>query len=108
MLFFAAPRPKPQSRMFRCGQFVSDAVAEKLAARPGSGEKARRKLAGNLSHLRSETARINQLMDQEFEKVEPEEWAARIFADSHASFQRPIGFVGSLSYTTVAPSSEAP
>jgi hypothetical protein len=25
--------------------------------------------------LRSETARINQLMDQEFEKVEPEEWA---------------------------------
>ena len=50
-------------------------MAEKLAAKPGSGEKARRKLAGNLSHLRSETTRINQLMDEEFEKVEPEEWA---------------------------------
>ncbi len=33
---------------------------------------------------------------------------ARIFAVSQASFQRPIGLVGSLSYTTVAPSPEAP
>jgi hypothetical protein len=33
---------------------------------------------------------------------------ARAFADSHASFQRPIGLVGSLSYTTVAPSPEVP
>ena len=32
----------------------------------------------------------------------------RVFADSHASFQRPIGFVGSQSYTTVKPSPEAP
>jgi hypothetical protein len=56
-------------------RFVSDAVAEKLAAKSGGGEKARRKLAGNLRHLRSETARINQLMDQEFEQIEAEEWA---------------------------------
>ena len=33
-----------------------------------------------------------------------QETPARIFADSHASFQRPIGLVGSLSYMTVAPS----
>jgi hypothetical protein len=36
------------------------------------------------------------------------ETPARVFADSHASFQRPIGFVASLSYTTVKPSREAP
>jgi hypothetical protein len=56
-------------------QFVSDVVAEKLAAKPGGGEKARRKLAGNLRHLRSATDRIHQLMEKEFEKIEPEEWA---------------------------------
>lgn len=55
-------------------QFVSDAVAEKLAARPDGGQKARRRLAGKLRHLRSESARINRLMEQEFEKIEPEEW----------------------------------
>jgi hypothetical protein len=33
---------------------------------------------------------------------------ALAFADSQASFQRPIGLVGSLSYTTVAPSPDAP
>jgi hypothetical protein len=32
------------------------------------------------------------------------ETAARIFADSHASFQRPIGLVGSLSPQTAKPS----
>jgi hypothetical protein len=32
------------------------------------------------------------------------ETPARVLADSHASFQRPIGFVGSVSYTTGRPS----
>jgi hypothetical protein len=32
-------------------------------------------LAGGLRHLRRETARINQLMNEEFEKIEPQEWA---------------------------------
>jgi hypothetical protein len=74
-VIFRRAKAKAAEQNVPLRQFVSDAVAEKLAAKPGSGEKARRKLAGNLSHLRSETARINQLMDQEFEKVEPEEWA---------------------------------
>jgi len=74
-VIFRRAKAKAAEQNVPLRQFVSDAVAEKLAAKPGRGEKARRKLAGNLSHLRSETARINQLMDEEFEKVEPEEWA---------------------------------
>ena len=54
-------------------QFVSEAVAEKL--KPPAREKARTRLAGSLRHLRKETARINQRIDQEFESIEPEEWA---------------------------------
>ncbi len=54
-------------------QFVTEAVAEKL--RSSSGEKARAKLVGALRHLRGENARINKRIEEEFEKIEPEEWA---------------------------------
>ncbi len=54
-------------------QFVTEAVAEKLESPAGS--KARVRLAGRLRHLRAETDRINKRIEQEFEKVEPEEWA---------------------------------
>ncbi len=56
-------------------QFVTEAVAEKLSPKqPADRQKTIKKLAGGLRHLRHETARINQLMDEEFEKIEPEEW----------------------------------
>ena len=29
---------------------------------------------GALRHLRKETARINKIIEDEFEKIEPEEW----------------------------------
>jgi hypothetical protein len=74
-VIFRRAKAKAAEQNIPLRQFVSDAVAEKLAAKPGSEEKARRKLVGNLSHLRSETAHIHPLMDQEFEKIEPEEWA---------------------------------
>ena len=32
------------------------------------------KLAGDLRHLSKETARINTLIEREFERIEPEEW----------------------------------
>jgi hypothetical protein len=50
-------------------------VAEKLEARSPARQKARMKLAGGLRHLRKETARINALIEREFETIEPEEWA---------------------------------
>ena len=55
-------------------QFISEAVAEKLAAKSQPRGKARMKLAGSLRHLRKETARITGLMEREFERIEPEEW----------------------------------
>ena len=56
-------------------QFVSEAVAEKLGAKSPVRQKARVRLAGRLRHLRKETARINKLIEREFESIEPEEWA---------------------------------
>lgn len=53
-------------------QFVSEAVAEKLEAK--SKDRARARLAGGLRHLRKETARINALIEREFETIEPEAW----------------------------------
>ena len=55
-------------------EFISEAVAEKLAAKSAPRRKARMKLAGSLQHLRKETARITRLMEREFERIEPEEW----------------------------------
>jgi hypothetical protein len=74
-VIFRRAKAKAAEQNVPLRQFVSEAVEEKLAAKPGSGAKARGKLAGNLSHLRRETARINQLIAQEFEEIEPEEWA---------------------------------
>ena len=55
-------------------EFVSDAVAEKLAAKSPPRGKARTKRAGRLRHLRKETARITRLIEREFERIEPAEW----------------------------------
>jgi len=55
-------------------EFITEAVAEKLATKSPPPGKARMRLAGSLQHLRKETARINRLMEREFERIEPEEW----------------------------------
>lgn len=51
---------------------VSEALAEKLAV-PGSGEKPWMNLFGKLRPLRKESAGINRIIEDEFERVEPEE-----------------------------------
>ncbi|HLN01722.1 MAG TPA: hypothetical protein VK335_20705 [Bryobacteraceae bacterium] len=56
-------------------QFVTEAVAEKLRNESPTGEKPWMASAGDLRHLRRETARINQIIEEEFVKIEPEEWA---------------------------------
>ncbi len=56
-------------------QFVTQAVAEKLETESPSREKAWLRLAGSLRHLRKKNARINQLIEQEFERIEPEDRA---------------------------------
>lgn len=54
--------------------YVTEAVEEKLATPSDHGEKPWVRLAGRLKHLRKETARIDGIMNSEFEAIEPEDW----------------------------------
>ena len=71
---FRHAKAKAAERGVPLREFVSEAVAEKLGTESLAREKARMKLAGRLRHLRQETARINMRIEQEFERIEPEEW----------------------------------
>jgi hypothetical protein len=51
------------------GEFVTEAVKEKLA--PSTGEKPWVKLMGKLKGLHKETVRINRLIDEDSEKIDP-------------------------------------
>ncbi len=53
-------------------QFVTEAVEDKLAA-PVAGEKPWTKMAGKLKHLHTETVRIQKVIDDEFDQIEPED-----------------------------------
>ena len=51
---------------------ISEALAEKLRADNGSG-KPWMAAFGKLRHLRRETAKINHMIEDEFEHIEPED-----------------------------------
>ena len=72
---FRRAKAKAAEQKIPLRQFVSEAVSEKLEVRSPDRTKARARLAGGLRRLRKETARINRLMEREFERIEPEEWA---------------------------------
>jgi len=55
-------------------ELVTEAVKEKLASESTAGAKPWLKLMGKLRHLHKETARINQLIEEDSEKIEPEMW----------------------------------
>ena len=55
-------------------EFVTEAVKDKLAAPKKAAERPWLKLAGKLKHLRRETARINRVIEEETEKIDPEIW----------------------------------
>ena len=56
-------------------QFITEAVKAKLEAAPVSAQqKPWAKGAGALKHLHKETVRIQKLIDEEFEQIEPELW----------------------------------
>jgi hypothetical protein len=55
-------------------EFVTEAVKDKLAANSKAGEKPWVKHMGKLKHLRKETERINRLIEEEFERIDPEIW----------------------------------
>ncbi len=55
-------------------QFVTEAVEEKLKVSKYPAHKPWMKHVGKLKHLRKETHRIEKLIENEFERVEPEIW----------------------------------
>ena len=74
-VIFRRAKAKAAERGIPFRQFVTDAVEDKLRAKPGDGSRPWLKMAGKLRYLRRETARINALIDQEFETIEPEDRA---------------------------------
>ncbi len=55
-VIFWRAKAKAAERGLPFRQFVTDAVEEKLRAKPGDGARAWLKMAGKLRHLRKETA----------------------------------------------------
>ena len=53
-------------------EFVTEAVKDKLAGGTKAGEKPWMKLIGKLKHLHKETVRINRLIEEDSEKIDPE------------------------------------
>ena len=70
---FRKAKVKAAERGIPLRQFVTEAVEEKLAAAPAAGEKPWMKAAGKLRHLHEETLRIERLIEEEFEQIEPED-----------------------------------
>lgn len=66
-------KAKAAERGIPLRQFVTEAVEAKL--RESDSEKPWMKTIGGLRHLHKENVRIQRIIDEEFETIDPEEWA---------------------------------
>jgi hypothetical protein len=71
---FLRAKAKAAERHVSLGQFITEAIVEKLESEPSNAGDERMKWAGQLRYLRRETARINAIIEKEFDKIEPEDW----------------------------------
>jgi hypothetical protein len=55
-------------------QFVTEAVEDKLKASPPQGAKPWMKHIGKLKDLRKESRRVDRVIAEAFEKIDPEVW----------------------------------
>ncbi len=55
-------------------EFVTEAVKDKLAANAKTGNRPWVRLMGGLKHLHKETERINRLIEESCERIDPEMW----------------------------------
>jgi hypothetical protein len=69
---FRQAKAKAAEQAIPLRQFVGEAVEEKLGASSRGEDKPWVKLAGGLRHLRKESARIRQVIEEEFERIEPD------------------------------------
>jgi len=58
-------------------QFVTEAVEDKLRGERATDPKPWMKHMGKLKDLREETTRINALIEEAFENIDPEMWNTR-------------------------------
>jgi len=70
---FRKAKAKAAERGIPLRQLITEAVEDKLRAGGTPPEKPWIELAGKLRHLRKETARINKIIEEEFEQIEPED-----------------------------------
>ncbi|MBC8167833.1 MAG: hypothetical protein H7Y20_18425 [Bryobacteraceae bacterium] len=71
-LLFRRAKSAAAERGISLRELVSEALAEKLRVRENE-EKPWLKAFGKLRRLRGETARINQIIKLEFDRIEPED-----------------------------------
>lgn len=55
-------------------QFVTEALEDKLRSESAPDKKPWLKHLGKLKHLRRETKRINRIIEEHAEKIDPEMW----------------------------------
>jgi len=73
-LVFRRAKSLAAARGIPLREFVTEAVKDKLAADAHATEKPWVKHMGKLKHLHKETERINRLMEEDSEKIDPEMW----------------------------------
>lgn len=71
---FRRAKSRAAERGIPLRQFVTEAVEDKLKLTRGTGAKPWMKHLGKLKDLRGETRRINKLIEDAFEEVDPELW----------------------------------
>ena len=71
---FRRAKSKAAAQGMPLRQFVTEAVEEKLKSDASREERPWLKHVGKLKHLRKETARINRLIEEDSEKIDPEMW----------------------------------
>ena len=72
-LIFRRAKSAAAERGIPFREFVSEAVKDKLIAENKAAGKPWMTAFGKLRHLRKETSKINRIIEEEFEQVEPED-----------------------------------
>jgi enolase len=68
---FKKAKARAAERGIPLRQYVTEAVQQKLRT---DSEKPWMKTIGGLRHMHKENVRIQRIIDEEFEKIDPEEW----------------------------------
>ena len=71
---FRRAKAKAAERGIPFRQYVTEAVRDKLEQESKAPAKSWKDLAGRLSHLHEETERINRIIQEESERIDPEDW----------------------------------